>query len=178
MPMTPSPATERIETAFCLGSNLGHRVALLRQAKTRILLHPQTRLVVQSALYETAPVDVKAEYENLRFLNAVLVVESPCSAEEWLLRIRQIETALGRVRSEDRNAPRTIDIDILYSGERVVDSDLLQIPHARWAQRRFVVQPLADVRPEKILPGCQHSLREQLARLPASDDVRRFAQIW
>lgn len=178
MPMTASPKPECIETAFCLGSNLGDCAALLRQAKTRILLHPKTRFVAQSALYETAPVDVKAEYANLHFLNAVLVVESPCSAEEWLLRTRQIEAALGRIRSEDRNAPRTIDIDILYSGDRVVDSDLLQIPHARWAERRFVLQPLADVCPEKILPGSRHTVREQLASLSASDDVRRLEKTW
>ena len=172
------PPRECVETAFCLGSNLGHRAALLRQAKTRILMQPQTRLAAQAPLYETVPVDVKTEYEELRFLNTVLVVTSSLTAEEWLARVKRIEAALGRVRSDDRNAPRTIDIDILYSGGRLIDSDLLQIPHTRWTQRRFVVQPLADVRPEKTLPGCTQTVRALLASFPDCGDVRLFAETW
>jgi 2-amino-4-hydroxy-6-hydroxymethyldihydropteridine diphosphokinase len=166
------------ETGFCLGSNIGGRLRLLSQAKTLILLDPQVRFVDQSSVYETEPVDVKPEYKNMKFLNAILIVESPYTAEEWLPKIKKIETTLQRVRTEDRNAPRTIDVDILFSGDQIVDSDLLQIPHPRWAERRFVVQPLADVRPELVLPGTKSPVRKVLAQMPDSDEVRLFSEKW
>jgi 2-amino-4-hydroxy-6-hydroxymethyldihydropteridine diphosphokinase len=81
------------------------------------------------------------------------------------------------VRTEDRNAPRPIDIDIIFCGDEVVDSDLLQVPHARWAERRFVVQPLADVRPELVLPGTDEPVRKILAEMP-DNEVRLFAERW
>ncbi|HNX53591.1 MAG TPA: 2-amino-4-hydroxy-6-hydroxymethyldihydropteridine diphosphokinase [Pontiellaceae bacterium] len=167
------------ETGFCLGSNVGGRLRLLSQAKTLILLEPDVKFVDQSPAYETEPVGVKPEHKAMKFLNAVLIVESPYTAEEWLPKIKKIEERLLRVRTEDRNAPRTIDIDILFCGDQTVDSDLLQVPHSRWTERRFVVQPLADIRPELILPGTKGApVRKILARMPDKDDVRLFSEKW
>jgi len=166
------------ETGFCLGSNVGGRLRLLSQAKTLILLEPDVRFVDQSPVYETEPVDVKPEYQSMKFLNAVLIVESPYTAETWLLKIKKIEELLKRTRMEDRNAPRTMDVDILFVGDQVVDSNLLQIPHPRWAKRRFVVQPLANVRPDLVLPGAGTPVREILAQMPANDEVRHFSERW
>ena len=166
------------ETGFCLGSNMGGRLRLLSQAKTLILLEPQVKFVDQSPVYETEPVGVKPEYEAMKFLNAVLIVESPYTAEEWLTKIGKIEEMLGRVRTEDRNAPRPIDIDIVFCGDEIVDNDLLKVPHARWAERRFVVQPLADVRPELVLPGTKSPVCKILAKMPDSEDVRLFSERW
>ncbi|MCC7300068.1 MAG: 2-amino-4-hydroxy-6-hydroxymethyldihydropteridine diphosphokinase [Verrucomicrobia bacterium] len=167
-----------METGFCLGSNMGGRLRLLSQAKTLILLEPEVRFAGQSPVYETEPVGVKPEYAAMKFLNAVLIVESPYTAEEWLTKIKKVEARLCRVRTEDRNAPRTIDVDILFSGDQVVDSDLLQVPHPRWAERRFVVQPMADIRPELVLPGTQGPVRKVLAEMADNDDVRLFAERW
>jgi len=167
-----------METGFCLGSNMGGRLHLLRQAKTLILLEPQVKFIDQSPVYETEPVGVKPEHKAMKFLNAVLIVESPYTAEEWLAKIKKIEQTLHRVRTEDRNAPRTMDVDILFSGDQVVDSDLLQVPHARWAERLFVVQPLADVRPELVLPGTKNPVQKILAEMPDNDDVRLFSVKW
>lgn len=167
-----------METGFCLGSNMGGRLRLLSQAKTLILMEPQVTFVDQSPVYETEPVGVKPEYKSLKFLNAVLIVQSPYTAEEWLTKIKKIEGFLQRVRTEDRNAPRTIDVDILFCGDQVVDSDLLKIPHPRWAERRFVVQPLADVRPELVLPGTKSPVRKILAQMTDNDDVRLFSGRW
>jgi 2-amino-4-hydroxy-6-hydroxymethyldihydropteridine diphosphokinase len=167
-----------METGFCLGSNIGGRLRLLTQAKTLLLMNRKVRFVDQSPVYETEPVGVKEEYRAMKFLNAVLVVESPYSAEEWLPKIKRVEQTLHRVRSDDRNAPRTMDVDLLFSGDQVVDSDLLQVPHPRWAERRFVVQPLADVRPELVLPGTEFPVSEVLKQLPETDDVRLFAERW
>lgn len=157
---------------------MGGRLRQLSQAKTLLLMDPAVKFVDQSSVYETEPVDVKDEYRSMKFLNAVLVVDGPYSAEEWLPKIRRVEDQLKRERSEDRNAPRTIDVDILFCGDEIVDSDLLQVPHPRWAERRFVVEPLAELCPDLILPGADCSVSNILARLPDNDDVRLFAERW
>lgn len=167
-----------METGFCLGSNLGGRLRLLGQAKTLILMEPDVRFVDQSPVYETEPVGVKPEHREKKFLNAVLIVDSPYTAEEWLPKVKKIEAFLQRTRTEDRNAPRTIDVDILFCGGQLVDSDLLQVPHARWAERRFVAQPLVDVRPELVLPGAADPVSKILAEMPGKDDVRLFSEKW
>ncbi len=167
-----------METGFCLGSNMGGRLHLLRQAKTLILLEPQVKFVDQSPIYETEPVGVKPQYKSMKFLNAALIVESQYTPEEWLAKIKKIEKTLHRVHTEDPNAPRTIDVDIIFAGDQIVDSDLLQIPHPRWSERRFVVLPLADVRPEMVLPGTDEPVRKILADMTDNDDVRLFSEKW
>ena len=167
-----------MEIGFCLGSNVGDRLQFLRWAKARIFLSGKAAFVGQSSVYETEPVDVREEYRAMKFLNAVLIGESDLAAQEWLPLIKKIEADLSRVRVDDRNAPRTIDIDILFAGKQIVDSELLQVPHPRWAERRFVVEPLAEVRPELILPGSDVPVRKILAQMPASDDVRLFSEKW
>jgi 2-amino-4-hydroxy-6-hydroxymethyldihydropteridine diphosphokinase len=167
-----------METGFSLGSNIGGRLRLLSQAKTLLLMDPQVTFVDQSSVYETEPVGVKDEYRTLKFLNSVLVVRAPYTAEEWLPRVKRVEEVLKRERSEDRNAPRTIDVDIVFCGDQIVDDELLQVPHPRWSERRFVVAPLADVCPDLVLPGENLSVSNILARLPASDDVRLFSERW
>ena len=167
-----------METGFSLGSNMGGRLHLLRQAKTLILLEPQVKFVDQSPIYETEPVGVKPQYKSMKFLNAMLIVESPYTAAEWLAKIKKIETTLHRIRTEDRSAPRTIDVDIIFAGDQIVDSDLLQIPHPRWSERRFVVLPLADVRPEMVLPGTDEPVRKILTDMSGNDDVRLFSEKW
>jgi len=167
-----------METGFCLGSNTGNRLQFLRWAKTRLLLSGKARFVDQSSVYETEPVDVKEEYQRLKFLNAVLIVESPLTAEVWMLLIRKIESDLSRVRTDDRNAPRTIDIDILYSGDQIIDSDLVKVPHPRWAERRFVVESLAEVRPEMVLPGSECPVQKILKQMPDNKEVRLFLEKW
>jgi len=168
-----------METGFCLGSNVGRRLRLLCQAKTRILMEPQVKFAGQSPVYETEPIGVKPEYQALKFLNAVVVVESPYTAEEWLPKIKKIEQDLLRIRTEDRNAPRPMDIDLLFCGDQRVESDLLQVPHARWAERRFVVQPLAEVRPDLVLPGAGgRAVRQVLAEAGGAEGVRLFCRKW
>ena len=167
-----------METGFSLGSNMGMRLRQLAQAKTLLLLDSQVTFVDQSSVYETEPVGVKDKYRSMKFLNAVLVVESPYTAEEWLLKIKYVEEVLQRERTEDRNAPRPIDVDILFSGEQIVDSDLLQVPHPRWAERRFVVEPLAEVCPDLVLPGSACSVAKILEQMPVNDDVRLFSERW
>ncbi|MFA5688167.1 MAG: 2-amino-4-hydroxy-6-hydroxymethyldihydropteridine diphosphokinase [Kiritimatiellales bacterium] len=167
-----------IRAGFCLGSNLGDRKRFLMQAKNRLLMDSGVKLIAQSAVYETEPVDVKEKYAALKFLNAVLILESPYDAAAWLKKIHAVEAALHRVRGDDRNAPRTVDVDLLFCGDEVIDNAHLQVPHPRWAERRFVVQPLAEICPDLVLPGMDVSVRNVLAKLPDSGDVRRFSDRW
>lgn len=166
-----------MEIGFSLGSNRGDLVANMREAKRRILDYSDVAFVAQSPLYETEPVGVAPEYAHLNFMNAVLLVESERAPNDWLERLHDIEYGMGRQRTDDRNAPRPIDVDILYAGAECIDSGGLVVPHPRWAERRFVVQPLADVRPDLILPGAGKTVREILAALEG-ETVTEFARAW
>jgi len=166
------------EIGFSLGSNLGDRIGYLSKAKECILEDPGAIFVAQSSLYETEPVGVKPEYQELLYLNSVLIIESELAPESWLEKLRIIETNLGRERSEDRFAPRTIDVDILYAGGSRLDGNGLVVPHPRWMKRRFVVEPLAEVRPELVLPGTSQSVQEILAGLKGGESCRRVSENW
>ena len=167
-----------MEIGFSLGSNLYNRKRLLMQAKNLLLSAPCTRFVDQSPIYETTPVDVKPEYRDMAYLNSVVIVESGLPLESWSSYIGKIEDNLGRERTEDRNAPRTIDIDMIYADKQIVDSHGLEVPHPRWAERRFVVQPLCDVRPELILPEARKPVSEILETLPADQGLSLFDERW
>ena len=167
-----------IEIGFSLGSNLGDRKNHLTAAKKRILDEPHGRLAAQSSLYETEPVGVKAEYHNMDFLNAVMIVESRLPVEYWLHRLAAIEKELGRPRSGDRFAPRPMDVDILYAGNSCIDSDGLTIPHPRWSARRFVVAPLAEVRPDLILPGMEYTVQQILQTLDDHAACQQLHDSW
>ncbi len=167
------------EAGFCLGSNLGDRLALLRAARDRLAATPGATLLAQSPVYETDPVGVRPEHAHLKYLNAVVILAADLDARAWLRRAGAIEAELGRVRTEDRFAPRTMDIDLLYRGEDRFDGGGLTVPHPRWARRLFVVRPLADVRPDLRLPDDPRPVREHLAGLAVSpENVVLFAAAW
>lgn len=167
-----------MEVGLCLGSNLGNRLRYLQWAKAWLLMIPGVRFVDQSSVYETSPVDVAEAYSSMSFLNAVLVLESDLTAEEWLPQVNRIEAELSRVRTGEINAPRTIDIDILFAGETNLETETLQVPHARWSERRFVATPLAEVRGDWVLPRSTLSVRDVLAQLPAGDEVHVLQKTW
>ena len=167
-----------MEIGFSLGSNMHNRKRLLMQAKTLLLSAPRTQFVDQSPVYETTPVDVKPEYQDMAYLNSIVILESDLPLESWLSYIGKIEINLGRVRTEDRNAPRPIDIDIIYAGDQIIDGGGLEVPHPRWAERRFVVQPLCDVRPELVLPEAHRSVSSILGTLPPDEGLSVFDERW
>ncbi|MCX7820011.1 MAG: 2-amino-4-hydroxy-6-hydroxymethyldihydropteridine diphosphokinase [Kiritimatiellae bacterium] len=167
------------EAGFSLGSNLGDRLANLRAARAALAATPGARLLASAPVYETEPIGVRPEHRHLKFLNTVVVLEAPLDAAAWMVRAREIETALGRVRTLDRYAPRPVDVDLLYCGEQAVDEPELRVPHPKWAERRFVVQPLADVRPSLRLPGCEGDVQQVLAKLADSAaGVRLLLREW
>jgi 2-amino-4-hydroxy-6-hydroxymethyldihydropteridine diphosphokinase len=167
-----------MEVGLSLGSNISNRLDNLKEARRRILATSGVRPVAQSPVYKTEPVGVKPEYQHLEFLNAMLIVDSPGVAQECYNQMRKIEEDMGRHRSLDRYTPRLIDIDIVYIDNLSIENGKLVIPHPLWVTRRFVVQPLADIRPDLILPGTDKTVAQILAALPEKEDVTLLTRTW
>jgi 2-amino-4-hydroxy-6-hydroxymethyldihydropteridine diphosphokinase len=151
-----------------LGSNVGDREANLRDAVSR-LESDETRVVRRSSIYETAPQDL---LDQPWFLNAVVEVETSLFPLQLLARIRGIEREMGRRRVTSKG-PRNIDIDILFYGHAVITTADLEVPHPRVAQRRFVLEPLAEIAPDFRHPLTGKTPIEMLATLEAQG-VRRL----
>ena len=161
---------------IALGSNLGDRLANLRAARKAIVDLVADKSVLASRVYETAPVD--CEPGAGKFLNVVLEIDYGGDPTELLEKLTRIEESLGRDRNHARNVSRRIDIDLLYADELVIDNERLQLPHPRMHQRRFVLQPLADIRPDLVLPHQAKPVSELLAQIKDSTKVSCFAEKW
>jgi 2-amino-4-hydroxy-6-hydroxymethyldihydropteridine diphosphokinase len=166
-----------MRTAVALGSNLGDRLENLRAARGQIVeLAEVEPPVVSSAIYETEPID--CEPEAAKFLNAVVELDYGSDPIHLLEELRRIEESLGRKRDHVKNVSRTIDIDLLYCGDRQVANEHLRLPHPRMHLRRFVLQPLADIQPDLVLPGQRKTVRELLADLGGSGELVRLMKNW
>ncbi len=166
-----------MRVGVALGSNLGDRLENLRRARTAILDLPGVREpLLSSSVYSTAPVD--CEDDAGEFLNAVLEFEYDGDARQLLSEFRGIEEKMGRTPNHRRNVSRTIDLDLLYAGALKLSEPGLEIPHPRLAGRRFVLEPLAQIRPDLVLPGQIVSVSELLTRLDKSDYVRPLTGDW
>lgn len=166
-----------MRAGIALGSNLGDRLANLRAGREAVLRLPGiSGSASSSRVYETEPVGTGPDAG--RFLNAVIDVEFSGQPIALLDGLQGIEAAMGRPSKRPRNAPRTLDLDILYVGNLVLSNDEIVIPHPRLHLRRFVLAPLNDVRPELILPGQQLPASELLAQLADPAEVVLFAEAW
>lgn len=130
---------------LALGANLGDAQVTLCQAIAAIGNWPHTRLVRASSLYRTAPVDA----DGPDYINAVVELQTHLLPQALLQQCQLQEQAAGRQRPY-RNAPRTLDIDILLYGEQHLQTPELTIPHPRMGQRAFVLLPLAEIAPHKV----------------------------
>jgi 2-amino-4-hydroxy-6-hydroxymethyldihydropteridine diphosphokinase len=136
-----------------LGANLGDRDATLRRALELLAAEPGVELVAVSAVRETDPVGYA---DQPPFLNAVAAVETELPPRALLDRLLAIECALGRARTGPRFGPRTIDLDLLLHGDAVVDEPGLTLPHPRLHERRFALEPLAELDPHLEIPRRGH----------------------
>lgn len=163
-----------MRVGIALGSNLEPRLIHLQAARGRLLaLHSDNRAVAFcSKVYETSPVDC-AEFTP-PFLNAVMEISTDLPPAKLLEALHEIEEHLGRPSKRERNSPRTIDLDILYYDDLVVAQDDLVIPHPRMTARRFVLQPLADIRAEMVLPTTTKTVKELLRDLPTTENVEVY----
>jgi 2-amino-4-hydroxy-6-hydroxymethyldihydropteridine diphosphokinase len=167
-----------MDAILSLGSNLGDRLAHLAQAREALAHLPQTRLVASSRVYATEPVDVADACRDLEFFNAIVILETALEAHAFSDAVHAIETRLGRKREADRNAPRMIDIDLICCDGLQLDEPALQLPHPRAHLRRFVCEPLTELRPNLVLPGQHLPMRAILANLPATPCVALAAEQW
>lgn len=166
-----------MRTGIALGSNLGDRLSHLRAARAELMALPGVvEPALASRVYETEPVGT--EDGAGAFLNAVLEVEFAGEPIELLAGLQAIEAKLGRPSRHPRNSSRTIDLDILYVGDRVLTGENIAIPHPRLHERRFVLAPMADVCPTAVLPGQTKCVADLLAELRDPAKVEVFAHTW
>ena len=151
-----------------LGSNLGDRSANLRTAIER--LGEAGAIKAVSGFYETEPVEFR---DQPWFLNSVVALDTNLTPVELLKKVLAIEHEMGRIRTRDKG-PRSIDIDILLFGDQLIEERGLKIPHPAMHQRRFVLEPLAEIAPEVVHPQLRKTARELLAALPAGQAVHRL----
>jgi 2-amino-4-hydroxy-6-hydroxymethyldihydropteridine diphosphokinase len=134
-----------------LGANLGDRERTLRAAVDALAGEAGLEVVAVSTLRETEPVGVG---DQPRFLNGVVALETSLPARELLDRLLAVEQRFGRVRVPGEHGPRTLDLDLLVYGDEVIDEPGLVVPHPRLHERRFVLEPLAELAPGLAAPGC------------------------
>jgi 2-amino-4-hydroxy-6-hydroxymethyldihydropteridine diphosphokinase len=166
-----------MRAGIALGSNLGDRLENLRYARRAILkVGGATGPVLSSAVYATEAVDCEEDASD--FMNAVIEVEYEGDPRDLLRDLKAIEKSMGRPPAHARNVSRIIDIDVLYIDSIEVRDEDLRVPHPRMATRRFVLEPLADIRAKLVLPGREKPVSELLALLPESAKVSRLTNDW
>lgn len=153
---------------IALGSNLGDRLANLQAAREclREIATPGEPFL-QASIYQTEP--LLCPPGSPLFYNSAVEIDFGGDPFELLELTQAIEKKLGRIGVPARNAPRIIDVDLLYFGDAVIDTEALVLPHPRIGERRFVLQPLAEIRPDLVLPGQAASVGELLAHLESTE---------
>jgi 2-amino-4-hydroxy-6-hydroxymethyldihydropteridine diphosphokinase len=155
----PTMATTTVYIA--IGTNLGDRAAHMKAARAGLAKLPRTRLAAFSPVYETEPVGPAGQG---KYLNAVAEVETQLEPPELLAELRRMEQEAGRERHE-RWGSRTLDLDILLFGDRVIRSEELTVPHPRMHERDFVLRPLNDLARNVLHPVLKKSVRELLREI-------------
>jgi 2-amino-4-hydroxy-6-hydroxymethyldihydropteridine diphosphokinase len=155
-----------------LGSNLGEKKKQMDQAMDLVpeMIGPVTK---QSSFYETEPWGFSSEEF---FLNIALQTLTSLSPEEVMQKIDQIEKTIGRKRPGTGYSSRSMDIDILFYDDLILDQDILKIPHPRIQDRRFVLVPLNEIAHELIHPVFRKTIGELLLNCTDSGDVRKFKE--
>jgi 2-amino-4-hydroxy-6-hydroxymethyldihydropteridine diphosphokinase len=130
-----------------VGANLGDAMTTVQQAMRDVADLPQTQQVKASSLYRSAPY----EAQGPDFINAVVLVQTQLTPLALLQALQALELKGGRERPF-KNAPRTLDLDLIFYGDVVMSTPELTLPHPRWQDRAFVLQPLAEVWPQRVSP--------------------------
>lgn len=158
-------------TAYvALGANLGDRLRTIRTAIDELARYGS--VVASSSVYETDPVGYA---DQPSYLNAVVALDTELGPEQLLAALLSIEARHGRERAF-RNAPRTLDLDLLLFGQETIASARLTVPHPRLHERAFVLVPLAEIAPGQRVPGLNTSVSGLLDRLGPVDGVRRYPE--
>ncbi len=163
---------------IALGANLGQRLTNLRVARDMLrgLVDPES-LYLQAPIYQSQPVDCASSAPD--FFNTVIEIDYIGEPYDLLRMTQGVEFRLGRDAVHEPNSPRVIDVDILYFGSGVIGEEILTIPHPRMLDRRFVLQPLSDIRPNLILPGDTATISEHHRYLDSDEPALTLVQsVW
>lgn len=154
-----------MQAVISLGSNIGDSIATVKNAIQTIDSKDGIKVIKQSSLYRTKPVGYLDQDD---FINAVIEVETSLSADDLYKVIASIEELFGRVRSF-KNAPRTLDLDLILFGNQIINSQILTVPHPRAHERAFVMIPLCEIEPDYVFETLHLSAQQILAQLPQED---------
>ena len=154
-----------VMACVALGANLGDAVVTVQQALRDVAALPDTQLVKASSLYRSAPY----EAQGPDFINAVALVQTRLSPLALLHALQSLERESGRERPY-KNAPRTLDLDLIFYGDVALSTPELTLPHPRWHERAFVLQPLAEVWPERVSAELLAAVQNQaISRMNGSE---------
>jgi len=161
-----------IEYIIALGANLGDPEPQIDEAIQRLAEATNVSLesIERASLFRTTPVDCPAGTPD--FINTVIVFESNLDPHQMLALTQAIEVELGRPSDHGHNEPRTVDLDIIAAGDLTIRNDNLIIPHPRARERNFVLQPLAELRPELVLPNETETVQQLAKRIVESSSDR------
>jgi len=148
--------TQTVSAVVALGANLGDAWQTVQQAIQDMSALPDIRLMKASSCYRTAPHQALGP----DFVNAVVLLETALSAHQLLIVLQTLEHTAGRTRSY-KNAPRTLDLDLIFYGEQLLTTPELTVPHPRWRERAFVLLPLAEICPERVSPALLLAVQHQ-----------------
>lgn len=153
---------------IALGSNLGDRLAHLQTARACLReISTPGEPFLQASTYQTEP--LLCPPGSPLFYNSVVEIDFQGTPFDLLDLTQTIEKKLGRTGGHERNAPRIIDVDLLYFGDEIIDTEALELPHPRISERRFVLQPLAEIRPQLVLSGKNQSIATLLENLVSGE---------
>ena len=160
---------------IALGSNLGNRLAHLKVARDMLRkLAPEDATYSQAPIYQSEPVNCPDDSPD--FFNTVIEIDYIGTPHQLLEYTQGVEFHFGRGIVYQANAPRIIDVDILYFGNEIVEGGILTIPHPRLTDRRFVLRPLSDIRPNLILPRDTATIAEHLQHLDTEEPPLTLVQ--
>jgi 2-amino-4-hydroxy-6-hydroxymethyldihydropteridine diphosphokinase len=148
---------EPLRVGIALGSNLGLRDQFIEKGFAFLMAISASPIFLKSTIFETIPIDCPPGSPPFR--NAVVEMGWRGTARELLRKLQVFEQAQGRARVRPINSPRPLDLDILYCGDQLINEADLIVPHVRMTQRLFVMAPLAEIRPDLVLPGQQRTAR-------------------
>jgi 2-amino-4-hydroxy-6-hydroxymethyldihydropteridine diphosphokinase len=158
-----------------LGSNVGDRELYLRKAADLLANQATIRIVAESPIYLTQPLDVPFSQED--YLNQVIVISTSLRAHSLFDLCQEVEESLGRPRDHAPAFPRTIDIDIIAFGDLIESGEDLILPHPRYTQRKFVLVPLAMVQPTFHDPVTGRSIQQLVEKCPDTSSIQRWDQV-
>ncbi len=174
VPTNERHAPRKGEVCVALGSNIGDRLRFIQRGVEFLgSLHSGTESIRLSSLYESEP--VQCPLGSGAFYNAVAIIHHSGSPYDLLKRLKDFEERQGRNIHAERNAPRPLDLDIIYYGDFSVSEPVLTLPHPRATLRKFVLLPLAELRPYLVLPGQEMTVVQLLGMLSSGERLRRVA---